>query len=97
MNPELANLRIETVQLRLAEYSGVRIRSQALRADDNGNTGVYVLLGNIVVFRKTECLYTDGDYMVVTYNTNKENEYATLEVYDSVIYEGKNLYDGRLL
>ncbi len=95
MNEKLANLRIETVQLRLEKYSGIRIRSQALRSDENGDTGVYVLLGNLVRFRKTECLYTDGDYMVVTYSTNDEN--STLEIYDSVIYEGKNLYDGRVL
>ncbi len=95
MNGKLANLRIETVQLRLAKYSGVRIRSQALRTDEDGNTGVYVLLGNLVIFRKTECLYTDGDYMVVAYSGTDKN--STLEIYDSVIYEGKNLYDGRVL
>ena len=95
MNDKLANLRIETVQLRLAKYSGVRIRGQALRTDKDGNTGVYVLLGNMVVFRKTECLYTFGDYMVVDYANSEKN--ITLEIYDSVIYEGKNLYDGRVL
>lgn len=95
MNPKLANLRIEDVQLRLAKYSGARIRSQALRIDSEGNTGVYVLLGNLVIFRKAECLYTNGDYMVVTYSGSDKN--STLEIYDSVIYEGKNLYDGRVL
>lgn len=95
MDEKLANLRIETVQLRLEKYSGIRIRSQALRTNENGDTGVYVLLGNLVRFRKTECLYTDGDYMVVTYSSSDEN--STLEIYDSVIYEGKNLYDGRVL
>ncbi|MBR5774354.1 MAG: hypothetical protein IKY44_05825 [Clostridia bacterium] len=95
MDSKLANLRVETVQLRLAKYSGVRIRSQALRVDKDGNTGVYVLLGNLVTFRKTECLYTTGDYMVVSYSGSDKN--STLEIYDSVIYEGKNLYDGRVL
>jgi len=95
MNDKLSNLRVETVQLRLAKYSGVRIRSQALRTDADGNTGVYVLLGNLVIFRKTECLYTGKDYMVVTYSGADKD--STLEIYDSVIYEGKNLYDGRVL
>lgn len=95
MDEKIANLRIETVQLRLQKYSGIRIRSQALRTDENGDTGVYVLLGNLVRFRKTECLYADGDYMVVTYSNSDQN--STLEIYDSVIYEGKNLYDGRVL
>ena len=95
MDEKIANLRIETVQLRLEKYSGIRIRSQALRTDENGDTGVYVLLGNLVRFRKTECLYANGDYMVVTYSGSDRN--STLEIYDSVIYEGKNLYDGRVL
>ena len=95
MDEEIANLRVETVQLRLEKYSGIRIRSQALRTDENGDTGVYVLLGNLVRFRRTECLYTNGDYMVVTYSNSDQN--STLEIYDSVIYEGKNLYDGRVL
>ncbi|MBR5273552.1 MAG: hypothetical protein IKU25_09230 [Clostridia bacterium] len=95
MNEKIANFRIETLQLRLEKYSGIRIRSQALRTNEDGETGVYVLVGNLVRFRKTECIYVQGDYMIVEGSALGND--STLEVHDSVIYEGKNLYDGRVL
>lgn len=95
MNEKIANFRIETLQLRLEKYSGIRIRSQALRTNENGETGVYVLVGTLVRFRKTECIYSQGDYMIV--EAAKLGNDSTLEIHDSVIYEGKNLYDGRVL
>jgi len=93
MNEVIANLRLEDIQLVINEYSGFRIDNRAIREVD-GEQGVYVLVGNIVKFRKINVVYAAPDYSIVN---NIENESGQLRMYDEVITEGTDLFDGKVI
>ncbi len=93
MNEVIANLRLEDVQLVVNEYTGFRIDNRAIREVD-GEQGVYVLVGNIVRFRKINVIYSSTDYSIVN---NIENESGQLRMYDEVITEGTDLFDGKII
>lgn len=92
MNTAVAGLRIEKAELIFNEYSGYEISNKAIREVD-GEKGVYVLTGNIVKFKKINIIYSDADYTVVN---NPENKASYLRLYDEVIVEGTDLYDGKV-
>ena len=93
MNEVIANLRLEDIQLVINEYSGFRIDNRAIREVD-GEQGVYVLVGNIVKFRKINIIYAAADYSIVN---NVDNESGQLRMYDEVITEGTDLFDGKVI
>lgn len=93
MNDLIANLRLEDVQLVVNEYSGFRIDNRAIREVD-GVQGVYVLVGNIVKFRKVNVIYSSEEYSIVN---NVEDENGHLRRYDEVIVEGTDLFDGKVI
>lgn len=58
--------------------------------------GVYVKYGNIAKFRRITKLYENGEYILVPVDgkVNTDNE---VRMYDEIIVEGTDLYDGKLL
>ena len=96
MNEYLAGLRIEEVDITLRSYSGYKVGNSALRENENGEIGVYVLYGNIVRFRKTNIIHYADNYVIVAeYTAESAND--ELKLYDSVIVKGRGLYDGKLI
>lgn len=94
MNDTLANLRIEQAQLLLNEYEGYKISAGAVRVNDAGEKGVFVLSGNKVVFKKINIIFATQDYVVVEKETEQS---GYLRLYDEVITAGKDLYDGKVI
>ena len=97
--------RMQTVELLREEYRGLRISSSAIRMND-GVTGVYVVLGNRVAFKRAEILYSYAGYCICAIpldpNYPDENDIAynsrtALSLHDAVITEGSGLYDGMRL
>lgn len=93
MNEQLADIRIEDVQIITEEYSGYKISNSAIRTVD-GAKGVYVISGNLVGFRKIHILYTTDDFTIVD---NPEGESGYIKLYDKVVTKGVELYDNKLL
>ncbi len=60
---------------------------------DEEKVGVYVLWGNEVVFRYVDVLYSRDGITVVKNNTSD----GYLKLYDEVIVEGRDLYDGKIV
>lgn len=85
-----------TAQVRILfdEYSGIRIPSSAIHFDDKEQMGVYIKVGVNVYFRQIDVIRTEGDYVLVEDTTEKE---GYLSLYDSVITEGTDLYDGKII
>jgi hypothetical protein len=97
--------RCQTVELPHTVHEGIRVNSSSLRMQD-GVTGVYVVVGSKVVFKKTEVLYTYGSYVIcaipknpaypnrrdLTYSSNTE-----LSLHDAVVTDGNDVYDGMRL
>ena len=59
MTPELINIRRQTVQLNIKSYKGLRISTKAVRFDQDDNMGVYVLEGNMAVFKPVSYTHLD--------------------------------------
>ena len=93
LNEELSLLRKINIKIHTEEYTGYEIDRKALRTVD-GDVGVYVQLGNVVRFKKVEIVYAD-DSLVLSAKKEGANGYVSL--YDEVIIEGTDLYDGKII
>ncbi len=94
-------VRKQKMQIVSESYSGLKVPKEAMRVID-GVKGVYVLVGDKVVFKTAEDIYEiDDSYIVrqVTAESDPQNEdapqYDTIALYDSVIVRGKDLFDGK--
>ena len=93
MNSELAGMRNISFNIINKTYSGLRVSSKALRV--KGKTkGVYVLSGQEVKFRKVTVLYSGESFIICQKETDGDDR---LKLYDEVVTEGKNLYDGKVV
>lgn len=92
MNRDVANLRIEDIEIITDEYTGIRINNKAIREVD-GEKGVYVLRGNIIQFKKINIISSSEEYSIV----EKVDDSSYLKQYDTVITEGVDLYDGKVV
>ncbi len=92
MNRNLANLRIHDIEIIVDDYVGIRINNDAIREVD-GEKGVYVQRGNIIQFRKINIIESNEDYSIV--ESIADSTY--LQQYDSVITQGVDLYDGKVV
>ncbi len=93
MNETLADFRIEDIQIITAEYTGYKIKNSAIRTVD-GQTGVYVVSGNLIGFRKIHIAYNDGEYSIVD---NPDGESGYIRLYDEVVTKGVEMYDNKLV
>ncbi len=94
MNPDVASLRHETAEIVIASHTGLKIPSSALRVNDDGEKGVYVLSGNIAKFRKVNIVYSEDDFVL---SRTEEGQEGYVRLYDNIITEGKDLYDGKIV
>lgn len=85
-----------TAQFKLMQqnYSGIRISSSAVRFDENEQMGVYVKTGVEITFKYVDKIIDEGDYIIVR-DTTDESGY--LSMYDNVVVEGKDIYDGKIV
>ena len=93
MNEEIAALRKEAVKIRVNSVKGIAVDRMALRTID-GEQGVFVKEGNLVHFKKIKIVYTDENIVL---SEPKPLDDSYLAVYDEMILEGTDLYDGKLL
>ena len=88
----MIDLRKETVQLKTNVYTGLQVRNSAIRVVD-GEKGVYILSGVEAKFVKIEILFSTVDYALCKPGTGNRE----LCLYDEIIVEGTNLYDGKVV
>lgn len=77
MNSDIALLRQESAELVIASHTGLKIPTDALRVDEDGNKGVYVLSGNIAKFKKVNIVYSTDDF-VLSHADEGASGYVTL-------------------
>lgn len=92
MNRNVANLRMESIDIITDEYTGIRISNKAIREED-GVKGVYVQRGNIISFKKINIIYSTEDYSII----EKIDDSSYVRQYDTIITEGVDLYDGKVI
>ena len=74
-------------------YGGLRVSRGAIRYNGDGERGVYIVRGTSLAFKKINVLYWGEDYVICSQETGDEY----LKLYDRIVTEGKNLYEGRVV
>lgn len=93
MNKDVAKIRIADIQIITNEFSGFRISNEAIR-EENSQKGVYVLRGDIVQFRKVNIISSSEEYSIIESNPDDS---SYIRQYDTVITQGVDLYDGKVI
>lgn len=94
LNSVIASSRIGRFKLLVDSYNGIRIASSAIHFDKDNKIGVYIKSGSQAEFVRIDRIYSSEDYVIVRDTTDKS---GYLSLYDNVIVEGKDLYDGKNL
>lgn len=76
MNSDVASMRLADIELRINSYTGIKMPSSAVHVNENGQKGVYALVGSVVEWRYTEVLYDGGNYVLLKYYTAQDKEEA---------------------
>ena len=117
MNQEMINLRREDISIIKNTYNGIYVSRNAVhdqlitetQTDKNGKEktetktvkGVYILLGNELLFKQIVPVYTGEGFIICMQNPKDEDlvtdEIGVLKAYDEVVVEGANLYDGKII
>ena len=99
--------RAQDVKVNMGSTTGYRIPSDSL-VENDGESGVYILVGTVVEFRRVSVILEGNGYMIVkTYEKDRAEgeangtldgeKYPYLYVNDLIITSGNDLYDGKLL
>ena len=88
--------RCQNAEIELSSVEGIYVPISALEKV-NGVTGVYVLRGSVVYFRKVDIIYNEADFCLVAKNGQPTEDYYYLGTNELIITNGKNLFDGRIL
>lgn len=97
MPEDFSYLRSQSVEIVTGVQRGLRVPDDAVRVID-GVTGVYVVHGGRVEFRRIEILLErDGECIAAADLEAGEGEIPYLALHDEIITAGKDLYDGKIL
>ncbi len=100
MNENLTDLRIVDGKVVVNEFTGLKVSRDAVRLDDEGNSGAYVRRGNIVNFRSLNIVYSEDEFVIAIKPSEESGvklPHTHLKQYDEVIVSGKDLKDGMVI
>ena len=95
MSASLSDIRMEDVQILVAQHSGLRVPDEAVRFNDEQESGVFVKEGNMIVFRRIQVLHHCDEESFSICKVVDDDGY--LQLYDDIVMEGKHLYDGKIV
>lgn len=95
MSSALSTVRKEEVEIRFSQIDGLRVPDEAIQFNEKDEAGVFIQAGNSVRFRKIHVLYHNEEkrYSVC----EKKDDKGYLRLYDKIVIQGENLYDGKLV
>ncbi len=88
-----SSMRIVDIELIFESYQGIKIPRQAMRIYED-ELGVYVNYSQIANFKKIAPIYEDDEYIILPIDKDSENQ---VSVYDEIIINGRDLYDGKYI
>ena len=91
---DLTLLRNPSADLVFRSYAGLRVPKEAVRVDEEGQTGVYVLEGAVAKWKNITILHDNGESYVVVLDKSST---ANLWPGDEVIIHAKDLADGKVV
>ncbi|MBQ9531246.1 MAG: hypothetical protein IJR70_04160 [Eubacterium sp.] len=98
MDSKIASLRKADIEIRTNSLEGIKVPASALHVAKDKKSkkekkGVYVLISSQVKFREAEVIYSDNDYVILSFDPDKPNG---IRLYDQIITQGKELEDGKI-
>lgn len=93
MNAAVAGSRVGQFKMLFDSYGGLRVPKDAIYEDENQQRGVYVAVGGTMYFRKIDVIYWGEEYVICAQKPT--NDEGWLRLYDQIVVEGMNLYDGK--
>ncbi len=91
LTEESVSGRVAPIKIVLNTYGGIRVPRDAIRYNDAEERGVYVLKAKTLVFQKINVIYWGDNYVICS----NETEDGYLKLYDEIVTEGKDLYEGK--
>ena len=91
---EVTLLRHVSADIVFSSYSGLRVPKSAIRLNDNGEAGVYILEGTAARWKNVNILYDNGESYVVKLD---KSDTDNLWPGDEVIVNAKGLYNGKVV
>ncbi len=92
MSAELSTLRSQKIQIIAKRHTGLKINKGALRVQ-NGITGVFVAVGELIKFREIEIVYSADEFVICKLESGANK----VKIYDEAIIKGKGLEHEQLL
>lgn len=93
----LLSSRVQTAEIVIEEYRGIKIPKEAVRFVDD-QMGVYIQNGNKIYFRYIDQIYETTDYILsYPYYQGSTDADQYVKMYDTIVVKGKDLYDGKLV
>ena len=96
MDERLSGLRFENAEVQFASYNGIRISRSAMHINEAGEHGVYIKFGSMVRFRRITPVFETDAYFLVPLEPAEDGS-NEVKLYDEIIVEGTDLFDGKLL
>lgn len=93
LTSEVVEGRTARFKLVINSYGGLRVSRDAIRYDENNERGVYIVRGTSLAFKKINVIYWGEDYVICS----QEGGDDYLKLYDRIVTEGKDLYDGKVV
>lgn len=88
------SLRKETCKLVHNTYSGLKVSNSSLRVVD-GTDGVYAVIGQKIVFKPVEIIYSGEDFSLVAAKSDSNTRKLTIN--DEIVCGGKDMFDGKIV
>lgn len=93
LTPELCSARKEKADIIFSTAKGFKIKKSAVKFNEDGEKGAFVVIGKQMFFRKINVLYEETDYVVCEITSGN----GGLKQFDDVVVKGTDLYDGKSL
>lgn len=93
MTSTLAAIRKQAVEIVVNSFTGIKVLNSNVHVV-NGAKGVFIRSGDIVKFKKINPIYSGTGYTVSKIDASEQDN---LQVYDEVIENGDDLYDGKII
>lgn len=94
MNSDLVSKRKEVGSIVLASYTGLKVPTDAIHINDDGQIGVYIENNKISSFKVIDPLYKGSDYYIVKQGVIGDD---SLVVNDKIIWRAKDIEDKKVV
>lgn len=91
--PFLLEDRVQAAELLINSSTGLKVPKEALRFNENGQMGVYVVLMDKMYFRAVGESYENDNFILSPLDYASEDGTPALKLYDTIIVGGVDLYD----